>query len=175
MLWIESQSTPVIALIVFSFTYLVTATIFCLAAVFSRRAVAHDLQPVAPGILSPLGAILALLLAFLAARVWTNVDRAEEYVGHEASALRETILLADSLPPDVRMRVRQAVKSHLQFIDSEEWPVLASGRASLQSLPMHLAEAMTAVLSFRPKQINQQLAQNRAMVAIENALESRSE
>jgi hypothetical protein len=172
LFWIESQSTPVIALIVFSFTYLAAALIYCFVAAFSRRAVGHDLKEASPGTFTPLAVILGLLITFLAARVWTNFDRAEEYIGKEASSLKETILLADSLPPDVRQRVRQAVKSHLQFIDSVEWPALASGRASLQTLPMHLAEAMRAILSFKPKQINQQLAQSRAMVAIENAIES---
>jgi hypothetical protein len=37
MLWIESQSTPVIALIVFGLTYLLTAMIFCLTAVLSAN------------------------------------------------------------------------------------------------------------------------------------------
>jgi hypothetical protein len=36
-----------------------------------------------------------------------------------------------------------------------------------------LAEALTAVLSFAPVQANQQVAQQRAVVAIENALEAR--
>jgi uncharacterized membrane protein len=36
-----------------------------------------------------------------------------------------------------------------------------------------LAEAMTALLSFTPVQSNQQLAQQRALVAIEQALEAR--
>ena len=168
-----SLSTPGIALLAFGFTYLLAAAIFCAAAVLSRRAAGRDLQPVAPGILSPLGALLAVLIAFLAARVWTNFDRGEEYVGHEAAALRETVLLADSLPLEVRTRVRQAVKSYLDFIISEEWPAMAGKRASLQSIPPHLAEAMTAILSFAPVQVNQQLAQSRALIAIENALENR--
>jgi hypothetical protein len=36
-----------------------------------------------------------------------------------------------------------------------------------------LAEALTAVLSFAPAQINQQIAQERAVVAIERALDAR--
>ena len=168
-----SLSPPVIAILVFGFLYLLAAAIFCAAGVVFRGAVARDLQPVAPGILSPLGALLAVLIAFLAARVWTNFDRGEEYVGHETAGLRETVLLADFLPADVRTRVRQAIKSHLEFIVSEEWPAMARKQASLQSIPPHLAEAMTAILSFTPLQANQQLAQSCALIAIENALESR--
>jgi hypothetical protein len=77
------------------------------------------------------------------------------------------------LPPDVRTAVQKAVKKHLDFMESEEWPAMASGRATLQSIAVALAEAMTALLSFTPAQSNQQLAQQRALVAIEQALEAR--
>ena len=173
MLWIEAQSTPIIALLVLSGCYLLTAAIICLVAPLSRRAVAQDLRAVAPVTLTPLGVILGLLLAFLASRVWTNLDRAGEYVGQEAGALRETVLLADSLPQEVRTNVRQAVRKHLHFIESEEWPAMARQQLTLHSIPVGLAEALTAVLSFAPTQANQQLAQERAVVAIEHAFEAR--
>ena len=57
MLWIESQSTTVIALLVFGACYMLTAAIFCSATILSRRAVAGDLKAVAP-VLTPLGIIL---------------------------------------------------------------------------------------------------------------------
>jgi Protein of unknown function (DUF4239) len=161
-----------IALLVFGVCYMLTAAIFCLAAILSRRAVARDLKAVVQ-VLSPLGMILGWLIGFLADRVWSNFDRANQYVGQEAGALRETILLTDALPPDVRTAVRKAVKKHLDFMESEEWPAMASGRATLQSIAVALAEAMTALLSFTPAQSNQQLAQQRALVAIEQALEAR--
>ena len=123
--------------------------------------------------LTPLGVILGLLIGFLAARVWTNLDRAVEYVGQEAGALRETVLLVDTLPPDVRMSVRQAVQRHIDLLESEEWPAMARGHATLHSIAVGLAEAMTALLSFVPTQSNQQLAQERALSAIEQALEAR--
>jgi hypothetical protein len=44
MHWIEVQSTPVITLLVFAVCYMLTAAIFCLAAILSRRAVAQDLK-----------------------------------------------------------------------------------------------------------------------------------
>src|SRR4029450_2089952 len=93
MLWIEAQSTPVIPLLVFGSCYMLTAAIFCLAAILSRRAVAQDLKAVVPVTLTPLGVILGLVIVFLASRVWMNLDRAGEYVGQEAGALRETVLL----------------------------------------------------------------------------------
>jgi hypothetical protein len=173
MLWIEAQSTWVITLLVFSACYMLTAGIFWLAVVLSRREIAKDFKAVVPVTLTPLGVILGLLIVFLSSRVWTNLDRAGEYVGQEAGALREAVLLADSLPPEVRMSVRQAIQKHIHLLESEEWPAMARRQASLQSIAVGLAEALTAVLSFAPVQPNQQVAQQRAVVAIEHALEAR--
>jgi Protein of unknown function (DUF4239) len=173
MLWIEAQPTPMIAVLVLGGCYMLTTAIICLITTFSRRAVAQDLRAVAPVTLTPLGVILGLLLAFLASRVWTNLDRAGEYVGREAGALRETVLLANSLPHEVRTSVREAIRMHLRSIESEEWPAMARQQLSLHSIAVGLPEALTAILSFAPTQANQQLAQERAVVAIEHALEAR--
>jgi hypothetical protein len=173
MSWIEAQSTPLIVVLVFSLTYVLAGIVFCLAATLSRHSIAEDLKALVPATLTPLAVILGLLIAFLASRVWTNVDRANEYVGREAGALRETVLLADALPPEVRTRVRQAVQRHLRLIETEEWPAMAGGHATLQSIAVGLAEAMTEVLSFAPTQANQRLAQERTLMAIEQALNAR--
>lgn len=173
LLWIESRPTAVIALIVFGAAYLSSALIFCLAAVLSRRPIAKTLQPVTPGLLSPLGTILGILIAFLAVRVWSNLDHAQEHIGREVTALREVVLLANSLPQDVRARVREAIGKHLEAIASEEWPAMAEERINLRSFPPHLEEAIGAILSFAPVGANQELVQNRALIAIEDAVEFR--
>jgi DNA-binding transcriptional regulator YdaS (Cro superfamily) len=175
MRWIEAHSPPVIALVMFGFCYALAAITFGAAAITSRRAkvIAKDLKAVSPATITPLAVILGLLFAFLAARVWSNLDRAREYVGQEASALREAVLLADTLPSDVRGGVRQAIKNHLRFIEVEDWPAMAKAQASMQQMPVGLIEAMAVLLSFAPEQPNQQLAQQRALVAIERALEIR--
>jgi hypothetical protein len=172
MLWIEAKSTVEIALFVFSIAYLVAAIVFCLAATLSRHSVAKDLKAIVPvSLTTPLGVILGLLIAFHASRVWTNLDHAIEYVGQEASALREAVLLAAALPPEVRTGVREAVQRHLRLIE-EEWPAMASEQATLQRA-VGLGEAMIEILSFAPTQTNQRLAQERVLVAIEDALKAR--
>ena len=173
LVWIESQSTAIIALIVFGAAYVSAALIFCVAALLSRRPIGKVLQSVTPGILSPLGTILGILIAFLAVRVWTNLDHAQEHIGREVSALREVVMLVDSLPVDVRARVREAIGKHLEAVVSEDWPAMAEARISLRSFPPHLEEAMDAILSFVPVGANQQLVQNHALTAVENAVEFR--
>jgi hypothetical protein len=171
--WLESQSILVTTLVVFGCCYVLTIATFGAAEILSRGAIAKELKAVSPATLPPLAVILALLLAFLASRVWTNVDRAGEYVGQEASALRQAVLLADALPPDVRKNVRDSIKRHLHFIETQDWPAMGRIQATLQAIPAGLTDAMAAVLSFTPAHPTQQLAQERSIVAIENALDAR--
>jgi hypothetical protein len=173
ILWIESQSLIVITLLVFSFFYGSSIAILGVALIISRRPIAKQLKACSPVTLTPLAVILALLIAFLSSRVWTNVDRAGEYVGRETSTLREALLLADALPSDVRVNVRAAIKRHLHFVITEDWPAMARAQANLQHRPVGLTEAISALLSFETAQPTQQLAQQRALAALEQAFESR--
>jgi hypothetical protein len=173
ILWIEQQPSGLIFLIVFSLTYLTAAVVFLIVTLVSRASIGEDLRSVTPGILSPMGAILGILIAFLAARVWANVDRAEEYVTQEISALRQAGLIVKALPPAVQDRFRAGIKGHLEFVVDNEWPAMAEDRATLRSHPTSLEDAMKALLSFSPTESNQQLAQSRALIAIEDALKYR--
>jgi hypothetical protein len=111
LLWLESQPTPVIALLVFALCYLLAAIVFFAVATISRRPIAQQLSATTPVMLTPLAVIAALLIAFLASRVWSNVDRANTYIAQEASAIRQSVLLADTLPDDTRTAVRDALRS----------------------------------------------------------------
>jgi hypothetical protein len=173
LFWIESQPTPVIALLVFALCYTLAAIVFFVTATMSRRLIADQLKATTPVMLTPLAIISGLLIAFLASRVWSNVDRANTYIAQEASAIRQSVLFADTLPEDTRAAVRAALKEYLQFIESEDWPAMAQGRANLRRIPPGLTDAMKAFLSFAPKEPGQQVAQERAAIAVEHALEAR--
>jgi hypothetical protein len=171
--WIESQSSPVIAAIVFGLVYLAAAAMFLLAAWVSRLSIGKQVGSLTPALLSPLGTILGILIVFLAARVWANLDRAHEYVIHEISAVREAGLIVKSLPPSVEEQVHADLKAHVEFVVSEEWPAMGDRRADLKMRATHLEVAMSNLLAFSPEAENQKLAQSRALAAIENAFENR--
>jgi hypothetical protein len=171
--WIESQSSPVIAAIVFGLVYFAAAVIFLLAAWASRLPIGKQAGSLTPSLLAPLGTILGILIVFLAARVWANLDRAHEYVIHEVSALREAALITKALPPSVGEQVHADLKGHVEFLLSEEWPAMGDRRADLKLRATHLEAAMKALLAFSPDVTNQKLAQSRALSAIETALENR--
>jgi Protein of unknown function (DUF4239) len=171
--WIESQSSFAIIGIVFSLCYAFTGIVFGLAAALSRRHIAEQLKAISPVTLTPLAVILGLLIVFLAARVWENAGRANEYIGQEAAALSRVILLANALPTEVRTKVRTAIIQHIDFVLAQDWPAMASVRANQRTEPVGLTNAMAALFSFAPTQSDQVLAQQRAVAAIEQAFEIR--
>jgi Protein of unknown function (DUF4239) len=171
--WIESQSTPAIAAIVFGLVYFAAVAVFLITAWVSRLPIGEHLGSLTPSLLSPLGTILGILIVFLAARVWTNVDRAHEYVSHEVSALREASIIAQSLPTGVREQVRADLRGHAEFVVSKEWPAMGEGRADLKLRATALEAAMQAILAFSPSDESQKLAQSRALAAVETVFENR--
>jgi hypothetical protein len=171
--WIESQSSFAIIGIVFSLCYAFAGVVFGFAAALSRRPMAEQLKAISPVTLTPLAVILGLLIVFLAARVWENAGRANEYIGQEAAALSKVILLANALPTEVRTKVRTAIIQHIDFVLSRDWPAMASVRANQRTEPVGLTNAMAALFSFAPTQSDQVLAQQRAVAAIEQAFEIR--
>jgi hypothetical protein len=173
LLWLESQDTAVITVLVFALCYMLAAVVFFATRMTAHRPTAAELKATSPVMLTPLAVLAGLLVAFLASRVWSNLDRANTYVAQAASALRQSVLLAETLPPDVRTAVRAAIKKHLQFIEAKDWPDMADGRANLRQPPLGLTDAMAALLSFVPAQPGQLAVQQRAIVTLEQALDAR--
>jgi hypothetical protein len=173
LIWVEEQPSGIIALIVFGFSYGMAIVVFAATAILSRRRISQDLRAITPSILSPLGTMAGLLIAFLAVRVWANLDHAVAAMADEASSIREAVLLADLLPTDKRAVIRDGVETYLHFVDARDWPAMTSGTASLREVPPGLTDAMSAVLSFAPTTPGLDLAQQRAVIALEHALEAR--
>jgi hypothetical protein len=124
-LWIEAQSTPIIALVVFGLSYLGTALIFVLVTSAAPHGWARDFKFIPAVALTPLVILLAVLLGFLASRVWANFDHAEGYVRQKADALHQTLLMAQALPPNIQTRLRNAISAHVKAVEEEEWPAMA--------------------------------------------------
>ena len=133
-LWIEAQSTPIIALVVFGLSYLGTALIFVLVTSAAPHGWARDFKLVPAVALTPLAILLAVLLGFLASRVWANFDHAEGYVRQEADALHQTLLMAQALPPNIQTRLRNAIGAHVKAVEEEEWPAGAAAAGKSRSL-----------------------------------------
>ena len=114
-----------------------------------------------------------MLFGFLASRVWANHEHAENYVAQEASALHEIVLMAPAFPPDVQTRLLAAVRAHIKAMAEEEWPAMARGEKDVGRTPRVLTEATAMVLGLDPTRPGEQLAQQRVVAAMDEALDAR--
>ena len=78
--WIHNLPVGWIGVVVFGGTYLVTALIFLVVLGRAKGERLRTFKGISPGLLPPLGIIFGLLVAFLAAQVWGDVDRANTAV-----------------------------------------------------------------------------------------------
>ena len=123
--------------------------------------------------LPPLGIIFGLLIAFVAAQVWGEVDRANVAVNREASALRAVVLLSRAFPAESGVRLRGLVARHIREAHDVEWPAMASHRATLTMFPASLADALIMAVALPATGEGQAAAQREIITQLGNALDAR--
>src|SRR5215471_15414349 len=136
--WLHSLPISLMALVIFGLTYFVTAAIFAVVSALAVGERAKSFKAVSPGILSPLGIIFGLFVAFTAAQVWGDNERATAAVDREASALRAVTILAASFPGDTEMHLRGLVRDHIEQAATEEWPMMAEASVNLTAMSRSL-------------------------------------
>jgi positive regulator of sigma E activity len=123
--------------------------------------------------LSPLGVIFGLLVAFVAVQVWNDFDKAKLAVAAEASALRAVALLAENLPDEQRTQLRALINRHVDEAVNREWPAMAHEHLTLTPLSTHLVEALQLTISLKPQDESQRTAQREIVAAVRTALVAR--
>ena len=171
--WLHNLPIVWMALVVFGLTALVTAAIYLVVTVLSVGERARSFKAVSPGMLPPLGVLFALFVAFAASQVWSDNDKANSAVDHEASALRSVVILAAVFPGEPETRLRSLIRSYVGDAVAQEWPMMARGTATLHVIPYSLAEALQLTLALTPSSQGQQTAQREITTALENALDAR--
>ena len=171
--WIHYLPVPWMALVVFGFTYLVAAIVFAAVMALATGERAKSFKGVSAGMLPVLGVIFGLFVAFTAAQVWTDNDRASATVSREASALRAVTLLASALPDEPQARLLGLVRSYVEQAAKTEWPEMANQTASLRETPVALAEALQLVVGTPLQGAGQQIAQREIITALGTALDAR--
>ena len=140
--WIHNLPVPLMALAIFAFTYLLAIIIFAGVSALATGERAKSFQAISPGMLPVLGIIFGLFVAFTAAQVWSDNDRASAAVSREASALRAVMLLAAGLQPEQEGRLLDLIRGYVEQTAKVEWPMMARQKASLRAAPAALAEAL---------------------------------
>jgi Protein of unknown function (DUF4239) len=171
--WLPNLPVVWIAVVVLAAMALLTAGIYLLVMWLAEGGRAESLQAVSPGMLPPMGILFALIVGFLAVGVWDNVERAEEAVADEASALRSVVILSDDLPADPGARIRSLVRRQIEDAVNEEWPAMREQRANLTSIPAAPTDALRLAVGFDPKTDGQAVTQRELVTSIQSALDAR--
>ena len=103
--WLHSLPVLWMAILVFGFTYLITAGIYAVISVFAVGERARSFKAISPGLLPPLGIIFGLFVVFTAAQVWTDNEKAKAEIDREASALRSAAILVTSFPRESQVQL----------------------------------------------------------------------
>src|SRR5438477_11673593 len=145
--WLHNLPVAWMTLVVFGLTYLVAAAIYAAVTVLAVGERARSFKAVSPGMLPPLGIIFGLFVAFTAAQVWSDNDRASAAVSHEASTLRTALVLAAAFPGEPEAKLHDLIRTYAHETATLEWPMMARRTAPLNVTPRPLQEALHLVLS----------------------------
>ncbi len=92
-------------------------------------AVLESHQDVAGFIIGVLGALYAVLLAFVVVVVWGQFEDARTAVSNEANQLGDLARMAEGFPAPVAQNVRAAIENYARFSMEQEWPAMERGDA----------------------------------------------
>jgi hypothetical protein len=173
ILWVESQNAAFIGAVIFAACYLLAVVAFIISMALARHRLASDLKVLTPVLLTPLSVITGLLIAFLAARVWANLDHAVGFAAQEASAIHDVVAHTGALPAEMRAATIAGMATHLRFVETQDWPDMLAGKATLEQESPGLDAALTALLAREPATFAQRETQARAIEAIERAMDAR--
>src|SRR5215469_15813842 len=170
--WLHNLPLPWMTLVVFGFTYVVTFVIYAVVAALAVGERGRSFKAISPGMLPPLGIVFGLFVAFTAAQVWSDNDRANAAVDREASALRSVVLAAASFPGEVQGRVVDLVRGYIEGAATQDWPAMARRTADVRE-PPPLVDALKLALSLKPEGEGGVTAQREMITALENVLDAR--
>ena len=170
--WIHGLPVLWMAVVIFAATYLVTAGISWAVLALATGERLRAFKGISPGMLPPLGILFGLMVAFIAAQVWGDLDRASAAVNREASALRAVVLLSRGFPSE-EARLTDLIRQHIQETQTKEWPAMARRSATLRMVPTSLAEAMRTTLTLPTRDAGQIAVQRELITALGNALDAR--
>jgi hypothetical protein len=171
--WLHNLPILWMTLLVFGLTYLIAAGIHVLVLGLAKGARKLAFKAISPGMLPPLGIIFGLFVAFTAAQVWTDNERAKAAVDREASALRAVLVLSQAFPGETETNLRNLVRRHIEYAVAQEWPMMARGTATLRFTPPSLGEALHLTLGLSANSDGQKAAQNAITTSFETAFDAR--
>ena len=173
--WLHSLPIWQMALVAFGATFLAGALIHVVSGWLAASRHSHSFKAISPGLLSPIGIIFGLFIAFTAAQVWNDTARADLAVETEAGALRSVVVMSAVLPQQAQTGLRGLIRDYIRYTVDTEWPLMAKGAITLNVSPPQLNAALQYTLSLPVSTSGQQTAQREVAASLEKALEARRE
>jgi len=87
---------------------------------------------VAGFIIGVMGAVYAVLLAFVVVAVWSQFEDANTMVAREGNQISDLSRMAQGFPATVRARAQESLKGYVRVALDEEWPMMARGQSTSQ-------------------------------------------
>jgi hypothetical protein len=172
--WLERLPTAWLVVVVFAGTAVVAAAILLVALRVAERASGAPYRGLSPGLLSPMGLVFGLIVGFLVAGLWGDLNNARDAVDREASALRSSVLVASAtLPRSTSERINALIAQHIHDAATKEWPAMADQRASLTVVSGPLSQALRVALTLHPANPGQATGQRELVSSLESALDAR--
>jgi hypothetical protein len=171
--WLHSLPLIWMTFIVFGATYLFAVVVLVIVGMLATGERARAFKAVSAGMLSPLGVIFGLFVAFTAAQVWSDNDHASAAVNREASALKSALVLAAAFPGEPEVRMQTLIRRYIEEATQNEWQMMVRHEVTLSISPTPLTEALQQTLALSPNNPGQQIAQREIVTSFENALEAR--
>jgi hypothetical protein len=171
--WLDSLSLAWLIVVLFAGTFLVIAGIYYVVMRAAERENAA-VRAVSPGMLPPMALVFGLIVGFLVAGLWGDLDDARDAVNREASALRSAQLIAAaSFPGPTETRLDALIRRHIEDAANKEWPAMDKQNATLTFVPVSLAQALQLALALKPVGPGQATAQRELVSSLESALDAR--
>jgi hypothetical protein len=87
---------------------------------------------VAGFIFATLGVIYAVMIAFLIVVTWQDFDEAQKTAAKEANYIASIHRNAGPLPPSLRNELKTDLADYVNYIITDEWPLMTKGERSLK-------------------------------------------
>ncbi|WP_144138320.1 DUF4239 domain-containing protein [Paraburkholderia sp. BCC1884] len=173
--WLHNLPIWLMTLIAFGATFLAGAALHVITAKLAGSKHGRSYGAISPALLSPIGIIFGLFIAFTAAQVWNDTARANAAVNTEAGALRTIVVMSAVLPQESQVELRKLLRDYIQYTATTEWPLMAKGAVTLNISPPSLNKALQSTLSLTVNTPGQQTAQREVVASLRQALEARRE
>lgn len=112
----------------------------------AERTLDHE---VAAAILSVIGVVYAILLAFVVVQVWQGDNDAQSNAQAEASEVSQIYFTARAMPEPQRTQLMGLATHYAQTVVNQEWPAMRRGDTSPAAVT-DVAKMRTVLLSYHP-------------------------